>query len=158
MSPLLFCWGTLKNAETFAEIELKLAENLPEVELVDLDISGGRGNRFIRVFIDHPQGVDHELCARANELLREYSQDHTVEVSSPGVEKRLRKPEHFRDVAGEKINVKTYGPVEGQRNFTGFLVSVSNDELVLKLDDREVTIPLDDVARARTVFDFGKAE
>ena len=140
--------------DTITEVEQVLAKELPDVEVVDVDVGGGGGNRMLRVYIDHPEGVDHELCARVSGLLRGYMQEHTVEVSSPGVERRLRKPGHFRDVVGKKINVKTYGPVEGQRNFAGFLVAVEDDEVRIDLGDREVVIALDDIARARTVFDF----
>ncbi len=146
----------MKNAETFADIELKLAESLPDVELVDLELTGGGGNRVLRVFIDHPQGVDHELCGRVSGLLKEYSRDHTVEVSSPGVERRLRRPEHFQAAAGKKISVKTFRPVEGRRNFTGFLVSATEDELMMEVDGAEMALAMDDIAAARTVFDFGR--
>lgn len=136
-----------------AEIEETLAVNLPEVEVVDVEVAGGRGSPVLRVFIDHPDGVDHELCARVTGLLGRYREDHTVEVSSPGLERRLRKREHFQAAIGKKINVRTYGPVEGQRNFTGFLVSADSESLSLELEAREVSIPLNEVARAKTVFE-----
>lgn len=135
------------------EIEETLAGNLPEVEVVDVEVAGGRGSSVLRVFIDHPDGVDHELCARVTGLLGLYREDHTVEVSSPGLERRLRKQEHFQAAIGKKINVRTYGPVEGQRNFTGFLVSADSESLSLELEVREVSIPLKEVARAKTMFE-----
>jgi ribosome maturation factor RimP len=141
-----------------ADVERTLAASLPDVEVVDVEVAGGRGNAVLRVFIDSPEGVNHELCARATGLLDRYLRDHTVEVSSPGLERRLRKPEHFRGAVGKKINVRTYGPVEGQRNFTGFLVSADEKSIVVGLDSREVEIPLDDVASARLVFEFGKTD
>jgi ribosome maturation factor RimP len=141
-------------AAIIADVERTLAEKMPGVELVDIEVAGGRGNRLLRVFIDQPGGVTHELCARVTALLGRYLEDHTVEVSSPGLERRLRKPEHFRDAVGKKINVKTYGPVEGQRNFTGFLVSVGEQELLIRSDDREISLPLDDIAGAKMVFEF----
>jgi ribosome maturation factor RimP len=139
-----------------ADVEKTLAENLPEVEVVDVEIAGGGGNRILRVFIDHPDGVDHDLCMQVTGLLGRYLKDHTVEVSSPGLERRLRRPGHFQAAVGEKLNVRTFGPVEGQRNFTGFLVSAGSDSLVLNQDGREVSIPYREIARARTVFEFGK--
>lgn len=140
--------------DIIAEVENTLADEMPDVEVVDVDVGGNQGNRMLRVYIDHPDGVDHDLCARVTGSLRDYLRDHTVEVSSPGVERRLRKPEHFLGAVGKKINVKTYGPVEGRRNFAGFLVAADDDTIRIGLDDREVTIRLDDIARARTVFDF----
>jgi ribosome maturation factor RimP len=138
-----------------AEIEETLAKEMPEVDVADVETASGRGSRLLRVFIDHPDGVDHELCARVTSILRRFLQDYTVEVSSPGVERRLRRPEHFQAAVGEKINLHTYGPVEGQRNFTGFLISEADGMLKLDIDGREIEIQLDDVARAQTVFEFG---
>lgn len=135
------------------DVERTLAGVLPDVEVVDVEVAGGRGNRILRVFIDHPEGVDHDLCARVTGLLGRYREDHAVEVSSPGLDRRLRKPEHFQAAVGKQINVRTYGPVEGQRNFTGFLVSADGESISLKLEGREVLIPLSEVARATTVFE-----
>ncbi len=132
---------------------------MPDVDVVDVEVAGGRGNSVLRVFIDHPDGVNHELCMRVTAALEGYRQDHTVEVSSPGLEKRLREPEHFRAAVGNKIHVKTFGPVEGTRNFTGFLFSVDEQALILDTDEgRRVTIPLESVAKARTVFEFSDRE
>ena len=150
----------VSKASIIADVERTLAENLPEVEVVDVEVGGSggnRGNRILRVFIDHPDGVSHSLCARVTGLLAGYLRDNRVEVSSPGLERRLRKPEHFQAAAGKKINVRTFGPVQGQRNFTGFLVSSDDQFLKMNLDGsgQEVSIPLSEVSRARTVFEFG---
>lgn len=127
---------------------------MPEVEVVDVEVSGRPGNKVLRVFIDHPDGVDHDLCVKVTGELDRYLQDHMVEVSSPGLERRLRKPEHFRDVVGEKINLKTYGPVQGQRNFTGFLVDVDENGVTVDLGDRKVAIGFDRIARAKKIYQF----
>ena len=148
----------MDKAAIIADIERTLAQNLPDVELVDVEAAGGRENPVLRVFIDHPEGVSHELCVRITGLLDRYRKDYGLEVSSPGLEKRLRKPEHFAGAVGKNIILKTYGPVQGQRNFTGFLLSADDGTLRLKLDAREVSILLDEVASARLVFDFEKKE
>ena len=124
------------------------------MDLVDVEVADIQGNFVLRVFIDHPEGVDHDLCVKVTGLLDEYQEDHTVEVSSPGIERRLRKPEHFRASVGKKINVKTFGPVEGGRNFTGFLISTDGELLVMQLGERVISLSLDDVAKAKTVFEF----
>ena len=139
-----------------ADVEQTLAAEMPDVEVVDVEVGGAGGNRILRVFIDHPEGVNHDLCTRVTGLLSRYLQDHTVEVSSPGLERRLRKPEHFQAAVGKKINVRTFGPVEGSRNFAGFLVSADGREIILDEEGRSIAIPLDQVARARTVFEFGQ--
>lgn len=145
-------------ATIISDVERTLAASLPDVELVDVEVAGGQGRRLLRVFIDHPAGVNHDLCAEVTALLGGYLSDHAVEVSSPGLERRLRKPEHFAVAVGKKIYLKTFGPVEGQRNFTGFLISGDGDALLLKLEERQVSIPMDEVASARLVVDFGQTE
>jgi ribosome maturation factor RimP len=152
-NPLFFA-KAVKNTTTPEEIEKALADTLPEVDVVDVELAGSAGRSTLRVFIDHPDGVDHELCVKVTGQLERYLEEHAVEVSSPGLEKRLRKPAHFRDVVGEKINVRTYGPVEGQRNFTGFLIDAQDEQVTLDMEGREVTIPLDQVARAKKLFEF----
>lgn len=127
---------------------------MPEVDVVDVEVAGGPGNSVLRVFIDHPDGVDHELCVKVTGQLDRYLKDHVVEVSSPGLERRLRKPDHFRAVAGEKINVKTYGPVQGQRNFTGFLIRVEENSVTLDLGDRQVELEFGQIARAKQLYQF----
>lgn len=148
----------MKNATTPEAIEAALASALPEVDVVDVEIAGGPGNTVLRVFIDHPDGVDHELCARVTGLLDRFLSDHVVEVSSPGLERRLRKPEHFRVVIGEKINVKTFGPVQGQRNFTGFLLDVEEKGITIDLGDRTAAIEFSQMARAKQIYEFPEEE
>ncbi|MDO8737253.1 MAG: ribosome maturation factor RimP [Thermoleophilia bacterium] len=149
----------MKKATIIEDVEQTLAKELPDVDVVDVEVGGGGGNQVLRVFIDHPDGVDHELCTLVTGLLGRYQEDHTVEVSSPGLEKRLRKPGHFRNAVGQKINVKTFGPVEGRRNFTGFLFSADGEKLELELDDgSHLLLPLEEVAMARTVFEFDQQQ
>lgn len=155
-NPLLFCLFAVERSIIISDVEKTLAANLPDVEVVDVEVAGTRGSPVIQVFIDHPDGVSHELCTKVTGLLGDYLLDHTVEVSSPGLERRLRKPDHFRNAIGQKINVKTFGPVEGQRNFTGFLLSADGQALTLDMEEnRRMTIPLHAVAKARTVLEFG---
>lgn len=152
-NPFFFA-AAVRNTTTPEEVEAALAEALPEVDVIDVEVSGRPGNLVLRVFIDHPDGVDHDLCAKVTGHLDRYLQDQAVEVSSPGLERRLRKPEHFRDVVGEKINVKTYGPVEGQRNFTGFLIDVEESGVTVELQDKTVSIPFDQISRAKKLYQF----
>lgn len=151
--PLFFATA-VRMTITPEEIEAALAEALPAVDVIDIEMAGSAGNPTLRVYIDHPEGVDHDLCVKVTGLLDRYLDDQAVEVSSPGLERRLRKPEHFRSVVGEKINVRTFGPVEGQRNFTGFLIAVKDDMLQLDIEGREMMLSLDQVARARKIFEF----
>src|ERR1700750_1937198 len=77
---------------------------IPGVEVLALELTGKE--RFC-VFVDHPQGVDHALCERVTEALRSYLDEYSVEVSSPGFDRPLRKREHFERALGRKVRVKT---------------------------------------------------
>ena len=151
----LFAAGEVDKEAIINDVEQTLAEGMPDVEVVDVEVGGAEGNRILRVFVDHPEGVNHDLCMRVTGLLERYLKDYTVEVSSPGLERRLRKLEHFQAAVGKKINVRTFGPVEGSRSFTGFLVSADGENIVLDEEGRSIIIPLNQVSRARTVFEFG---
>jgi ribosome maturation factor RimP len=77
---------------------------VPGVEVLALELTGKE--RFC-VFVDHAQGVDHALCVRVTEALRDYLDSYSVEVSSPGFERPLRTKEHFRRAVGQAVRVKT---------------------------------------------------
>lgn len=77
---------------------------IPGVEVLALELNGKE--RFC-VFVDHPQGVDHALCVRVTEALRDFLDEYTVEVSSPGFDRPLRTREHFERAVGKKVRVKT---------------------------------------------------
>src|SRR5213076_2623741 len=68
---------------------------------------------------DHPEGVDHALCARVTDLLREYLREYTVDVSSPGTARPLRKPQHFAGVVGRTVSLRTAEPLAGRSRFKG---------------------------------------
>ena len=87
-----------------AEIEARLAETEPEVEVLLAEVVGGD---LVRLFIDHPQGVTHDLCVRVTEQLPEVREKYALEVSSPGAQRPLTKPEHFRRYVGRKAKVRT---------------------------------------------------
>jgi ribosome maturation factor RimP len=77
---------------------------VPGVEVLALELTGKE--RFC-VFVDHPQGVDHALCVRVTEALRDYLDSYSVEVSSPGFERPLRTKQHFERTVGQTVRVKT---------------------------------------------------
>ena len=79
-----------------AEVEARLAELEPDVEVLAADVLGGGRARILRIFLDRPGGVDLDLCARVTTHLRDLLRDYTVEVSSPGPERPLTKLEHYR--------------------------------------------------------------
>jgi ribosome maturation factor RimP len=129
-------------------IEARLAGLDPEVELVMLERPAAES---LRIYVDHPGGVDLALCERVTEALGDLLANYTLEVSSPGIDRPLTKPEHFQRYLGSEIRVKTSQPIDGQRNFTGRLTAADETAVSLDADGRAVTIPLADVHRSNLV-------
>src|SRR4249919_1962951 len=73
------------------------------------------------VYVDHPDGVDHALCERVTRVLDAYRSEYTIDVSSPGPERPLRKPEHFADAVGSRVSLRTADPISGKNRFRGEL-------------------------------------
>jgi ribosome maturation factor RimP len=116
--------------------------------------------RTLRVFIDHPEGVTLGLCERVTMLLGEFRERYALEVSSPGNERPLTKPAHFRRFVGRRARVRTRHPrpagCEGRaaggaaqrRSFTGELVGASEDEVTLAAEGGVIAIPYSEIRRS----------
>ena len=126
-------------------IEERLAQAEPDVEVLLVEqVSGGK----VRLFIDHPEGVDLALCERVTDHLRELLADYALEVSSPGPERPLTKPQHFRRYVGRRARVRTREDHGGRKTFTGELVGASDSEVTVAADTGVVAIPYDDINRS----------
>jgi len=129
-------------------IEERLAQAEPDVDVLLVEqISGSR----VRVFVDHPDGVDLALCERVTNHLRDLLVDYSLEVSSPGPERPLTKPQHFRRFVGRRARVRTREEHEGRRTFTGELVGASDSEITVAADSGVVSIPYSDINRSNLV-------
>jgi ribosome maturation factor RimP len=125
------------------------------LELADVDFAGAT----LRVFVDQAGGVDLEAITAATRVVSEVLDAHpevvpgryTLEVSSPGVERTLRRPEHFARFVGTPVAVRTHPAVEGERRVEGTLVSADEEGIVV--GDRHLAYS--DIERARTVFVWG---
>jgi ribosome maturation factor RimP len=126
------------------EITQTVEEALPGVEVLAVELSGPE--RFT-VFVDDPRGVDHALCARVTDVLRSYLQRYTVDVSSPGIERPLRKPAHFRNVVGRRVALRT----PERRRFRGEVVAAGDRGVTVRAGDGEVEIPYDDIIRGNLI-------
>src|SRR5919108_1893500 len=93
-----------KEKELQREIARTVESALPGVEVLALELTGKE--RFC-VYVDHPQGVDHALCERVTDVLRSYLDRYSVDVSSPGLERPLRKPAHFANAVGRRVALRT---------------------------------------------------
>jgi ribosome maturation factor RimP len=103
------------------------------------------------VYVDHPQGVDHALCERVTGLLRGYLDRYSVDVSSPGFERPLRKPSHFRNAIGRQVSLRTDAEIGGRKKFRGAVLDAGERELSLAPGGDEVTIPYDVIVRANLI-------
>ena len=133
------------------------------LELVDLRFSGGA----LQMFVDRPGGIDldtiSEVTTRVSRLLDEHDPvpgRYTLEVSSPGVERPLRRPDHFRRFVGSTISVKTRPEVAGERRQQGRLEAADDEGIVIMPSEGTGmgvarSLKYDDIDRARTVFEWG---
>jgi ribosome maturation factor RimP len=131
-----------------ADIEARLAQAEPEVEVLLAEVVGAR---TVRLFIDHPDGVTLELCERVTHALPEVRERYALEVSSPGTERPLTKPAHFRRFVGRRARVRTRDAREGHHSFTGELVGASEAEITLAAETGVVTIPYQEIVRSNLV-------
>lgn len=145
------------------QIEARLAESAPDVEVLLAELSG----ETVRLFVDHPDGVSLDLCERVTHLLPEVRERYALEVSSPGVDRPLSKPAHFRRFLGRRARVRTReardagpaglagpgGPAEPVRvrSFTGELLGASDSAVTIAASTGVVAIPYDDIARSNLV-------
>ena len=133
-----------------ADIEARLAEVEPEVEVLLAEVVGGK---LVRLFIDHPSGVSLDLCERVTGHLASVREKYALEVSSPGIERPLSKPEHFRRFVGRRAKVRTRGDHDGRRSFTGELLGATDDEVTVAADTGVVSIAYADIHRSNLLGD-----
>ena len=133
-----------------AEIEARLSEVEPEVEVLLAEVVGAD---LLRLFIDHPQGVTLDLCERVTKHLPELREKYALEVSSPGTERPLSKPEHFRRYVGRRARVRTRGDHDGRHSFTGELLNATDEVVTVAADTGVVSIAYADIHRSNLVGD-----
>jgi ribosome maturation factor RimP len=149
------------------EIEERLREREPDVEVLLAEVVSSPAHPTLRVFIDHPDGITLALCERVTRALTELRERYALEVSSPGAERPLTKPDHFRRFVGRRARVRTRGDQPtpsgrssisssspssiGRRSYTGELVGASDTEITLAAEGTLVTIPYAQIRRSNLV-------
>jgi len=136
-------------------------------ELVEVELKQSQGGAVLRIFIDYPPAAEKTISFdECTSLSREVSaildvedpisSRYELEVSSPGVDRPLRSPEHFRRYVGSEVKMLLLNGLEGRRKFTGILVSVSDDDttVTIDVDDTHFELPLADLSSARLVPDW----
>ncbi len=135
------------------------------LELVDVEYVKEGKNWYLRVYIDSENGVDIEDCQLVSEQLSKKLDEHDpiqqsyyLEVSSPGVERPLKKAEHFKKAVGKQVHIATYEPIEGHKTFEGKLIQFDGETAIVEWRDRhrvkQTEIPYKKIASARLAVSF----
>ena len=130
------------------EIEERLARAEPEVEVLLAEVVSGT---TLRLFIDHPDGVTLALCERVTGLLGDYRERYALEVSSPGQDRPLTKPQHYTRFIGRHARVRLREAKDGHKSLTGELVGASDQDVTIAAGGGIVTIPYEQIARSNLV-------
>jgi ribosome maturation factor RimP len=130
-----------------SEIESRLATSEPMVEVLLAHVSGST----LRLFIDHPDGVTLDLCERVSGQLADYRDRYSLEVSSPGQDRPLTKPQHYERFLGRQARVRLRDARDGHRSLTGELVGASEREVTIAADEGVVSIPYEQIARSNLI-------
>jgi len=149
-------------ASKIEEIAQRVAR--PEgLEVVEVEVKGGGNNRFVRISIDKPAGVTHGDCELVSQQVGTILDvedvvpggHYTLEVSSPGVERKLTRPQDFERFQGKKIKLALRDPVEGRRNWEGTLAGFENSAIALETEPGKILrFPLDQVHKAQLKFEW----
>ncbi|HEY7561948.1 MAG TPA: hypothetical protein VH650_07220 [Gaiellaceae bacterium] len=130
------------------EVADTVESRLPDVEVLAVELGGPER---LTVYIDSPEGVDHALCAQVTDVLRDYLDRYTLDVSSPGLERPLRTPRHFAGVVGQRVAIRTAQEVEGRKRFRGEVVAASDDDVTVAASTGHVRIPYETIARGNLI-------
>jgi ribosome maturation factor RimP len=131
-----------------ADIGERLARAEPEVEVLLAEVVSGA---TLRLFIDHPDGVTLALCERVSGLLGDYRERYALEVSSPGQDRPLTKPQHYTRFLGRHARVRLREARDGHKSVTGELVGASEDDVTIAAGGGIVTIPYEQIDRSNLV-------
>src|SRR5918994_5419879 len=127
------------------EIGTRVESAIPEVEVLAVELAGPER---LTVFIDRVGGrVDHALCARVTDVLGDYLREYEIAVSSPGVERPLRKPEHFRNALGRRVQLRT----ESRKRLRGEVVDAGDRAVIVQTDNESVEVPYGEILRGNLI-------
>jgi ribosome maturation factor RimP len=138
-----------KERQLTREIAPKIEGALPGTEVLAVELTSPE--RFT-VYVDHAQGVDHALCERVTNVLRDYLREYSVDVSSPGLERPLRTEAHFRNAVGRRVVLRT----KERSRLRGEVVAARERGVTLKTDDQSVDIPYDAIVRGNLIQEAGE--
>jgi ribosome maturation factor RimP len=137
-----------KERQLAREIAPKVERALPGTEVLAVELMSP--DRFV-VFVDHVGGVDHALCERVTNVLRDYLRDYSVDVSSPGIERPLRTQAHFRNAVGRRVTLRTHE----RTRVRGEVVAAGERSVTVKTNGESVDIPYDSIVRGDLIEEVG---
>lgn len=150
-----------------SNIEKKTEELLKQIienmgyDLYDVEYLKEGKDYHLCIYIDKENGIDILDCEKVNEVIdpildkADYIKDsYFLEVSSAGLERKLKRKEHFEKQIGKKIEVNLYSKVDDKKNIQGILKEYNNDFLVLQTEQKEIKINIEQIANAKSVFDW----
>lgn len=130
-------------------------------ELIDAEFASDTGRKVLRITIDKEGGVQLGDCARVSHAVEDIlevedavSGRYSLEVSSPGLERPLRKREHFEKAQGHRVHVTTREKIDDRRNFIGLLKQLEGTTLIINVDGQDFLVPLDQVSKARVICEL----
>jgi ribosome maturation factor RimP len=133
------------------DIAPTVERGVPGVEVLAVELLSP--SRFC-VYIDHPTGVDHALCARVTGLLDRYRGEYTIDVSSPGLDRPVRRPAHFRNAVGRTVALRTAHEVGGKTKFRGEVVAADDRGVTLTANGGEpLAIPYEEIVRGNLIHE-----
>jgi len=131
------------------------------IEVVEVEVKGGGKNQFVRISIDKPEGISHADCENISQQVGTILDvedvvpgHYTLEVSSPGLERKLLKPGDYERFQGKKAKVTLRAPVENQRHWEGILAGFADGVISLDAAGRQIRIPFDQVEKANLKFEW----
>lgn len=132
-----------------------------DLELVDVEYVKEPAGWVLRVFLDKPAGIDLEDCRKVSEVLDKKLDEedpipgpYSLEVSSPGLERPLKKAADYERFAGRKVNLRTYSGIHGRKHFEGVLEGLKGDNVLLKWEGETIEIPLELIAKANLALEL----
>jgi ribosome maturation factor RimP len=130
------------------ELTQRIEQAEPGAEVLAVELLGP--DRFC-VYVDHPKGVDHALCERITRQLDDYRRTYTIDVSSPGIERPLRKPAHFGRYVGRRVAVRTASDIDGRKRFRGEVLGADERAVHLAAEPEPVDIPYEQIVRGNLI-------
>lgn len=151
----------MANIEEKVEKLLQPKINELGYELYDVEYTKEGKNYFLRIFIDKEEGIDLNDCEKVNDgimdLLDEadyIKEQYFLEVSSPGIERVIRKEKHFDYAMGENIEVKLYKPINKEKELEGILTGYDEDYITMTYENDEISVPRSNIAQIKTKYNW----